>query len=164
MELKSPPLKLSAIDVSRVAYRFWTRTVRKGVCTEWLGSLDSDGYGKFSINRTSFRAHRVAYYLFYGIDPDDLMVRHRCDNPRCVNPRHLLLGTQRENIADMDSRNRRGRTFQQGEQSGRAILSEDDVRDIRASDKSHADLAQQYGVSRGCIQHAKSGLNWKHLT
>lgn len=156
-------IKLKDIDLGPVSFRFWTRTKRCGGCIEWQGACDSEGYGKFSIFHSGFRAHRVAYYLFHGVDPGQELVRHRCDNTRCVNPRHLLLGSQQENIADMDTRGRRGKVFLKGERSGRAVLTAKDVRKIRKSESSHAELARQYGVSRGCIQHVRNRLNWKHI-
>jgi hypothetical protein len=155
---------LSEIDKGKVAFRFWLHTQRNGACVEWQGRCDSDGYGKFSIYHGSYRAHRVAYFLYYGVDPGDNLVLHRCDNPRCVNPRHLLLGDQKHNIADMDERGRRGKVYLKGERSGRAVLSEADVLAIRLSNKSTAELSRFYGVSRGCIDHARRGRNWRHLS
>lgn len=156
-------LPLPQIDVGKVSLRFWLHTRHVGSCIEWQGQCDSDGYGKFSIFHGSYRAHRVAYFLYYGVDPGDNLVLHRCDNPRCVNPRHLILGNQQMNIHDMDAKGRRGKVYLKGERSGRAILSESEVLQIRRSDKTTAQLAKEYGVSTACIDRARRGLNWKHL-
>lgn len=156
-------LPLKDIDVGKVSFRFWRKTKQVGQCLEWQAGCDSEGYGKFSIFHRSLRSHRVAYFLYYGIDPGDRLVRQRCDNPKCVNPTHLAVGTQKSNIADMDSRGRRTNVYLKGERSGRAILSEADVLAIRASTKSNAELACEYSVSKGCIAHARNGTNWKHL-
>ncbi len=154
---------LPEIDVGKVSFRFWRHTKKVHSCIEWQGHCDHEKYGKFSIFHGSYRAHRVAYFLFYGVDPGEQEVLHRCDNPRCVNPRHLFLGNQQTNIRDMDAKGRRGKVHLKGERSGRALLCEKDVLRIRASTKSTAQLARDYGVSAGCIDHAKRGLNWKHL-
>lgn len=150
-------------EIGPIAFRFWTKVERVGSCFEWQGKPDKDGYGTFSVRKKVYRAHRFAYFLFHGVDPGEQLVLHRCDNPRCVNPRHLLLGTQADNIRDMDAKGRGNRVRLRGAQSGRALLSEDDVMEIRRSDKSFAQLAREKGVSRGCIQHIKQGRNWRHL-
>ena len=163
MKRKRKIVPMLNIDVGKVSLRFWLRTTRIGSCIEWQGRCDQEGYGKFSIFHGSYRAHRVAYFLFYGIDPGEEFVLHRCDNPRCVNPRHLFLGNQQANIRDMDRKGRRGKVYLKGERSGRAVLSENDVFTIRTSSKTTAQLAREYGVSVACVDHARRGLNWKHL-
>jgi hypothetical protein len=80
-------------------------------CWLWTGALDDKGYGRLGVNRSAQRAHRVAYELFVGPIPDlpgyhGGCLLHRCDNPACVNPQHLVVGTQQDNIAD---RERKGR-------------------------------------------------------
>lgn len=162
IRLKKMP-ELEDIDVGRVSFRFWQKVQKRGSCFLWLGGADTEGYGKFTINHRSFRAHRVAYFLFYGIDPGDHLVLHRCDTPACVGPRHLFLGDQSDNIRDMDAKGRRGENHQSGERSGRAILSEEEVLRIRQSDESDGIWATRLGVSRGCINHARKGINWRHL-
>ncbi|MFA5767661.1 MAG: HNH endonuclease [Candidatus Paceibacterota bacterium] len=154
---------LYQIDIGKVSFRFWSHTKRRGSCIEWQGRCDKDGYGRFSIFHGTYVAHRIAYFLYYGVDPGDNLVLHRCDNSRCVNPRHLFLGDQKANVDDMDSKGRRGKTYQKGESSGKSVLSEADVLTIRKSDKSTAQLARDYLVSPACIDHARRNLTWKHL-
>lgn len=76
------------------------------ICWPWLGTLDTKGYGIFRRNYKTRFAHRWAYEYFYGVNPGKLVVRHSCDNPRCCNPNHLSVGTQRDNILDMVKRGR----------------------------------------------------------
>jgi hypothetical protein len=89
----------------RVA-RFWARVVKSDGCWLWQGNTTPDGYGLVHCGRRpdgrviNDYAHRIAYWLTSGPIPDGLVVRHRCDNPPCCNPEHLLLGTQADNIAD----------------------------------------------------------------
>lgn len=158
-------LPLAEIDIGQVAFRFWMKAYQVGKCIEWQGNCDAEGYGKFTIFKRTYRAHRIAYFLYYGIDPgEDHLVLHQCDNPACVNPRHLFLGNQKKNIGDMDAKGRRGNMSRRGEKSGRSILTEKDVLKIRQSNKSLQHLATIYGVSRSCVHHAKQGRNWSHLS
>lgn len=91
--------------------RFWSKVNRGSDedCWEWKGAL-TKGYGSILAGDTTTLSHRVSWALANGNLPDELVVRHKCDNPPCVNPAHLELGTQTENVEDMISRNRA--TFQ----------------------------------------------------
>jgi hypothetical protein len=85
-------------------FRFWRRVDEAGECLVWTGSLRKDGYGRFSMNNTIYRAHRVSFFLTNGFWP--LVCMHLCDNPSCVNPLHLLDGTQKDNLRDMSAKGR----------------------------------------------------------
>lgn len=77
-----------------------------GDCWIWTGSIRNDGYGRYPVNRQWKGAHRVAYELYKGPIPEGLLVRHKCDNPLCINPEHLELGTNKDNVWDMYLRGR----------------------------------------------------------
>lgn len=146
--------------------RFWSR-VRKGPgCWNWQGSV-VNGYGRFFLgsrllgNRREMKTHRYSYELAKGKIPPEMLVRHSCDNPRCVNPDHLLLGTQQDNMTDKVQRGRQSR----GERHGNAILSDEAVKEIRAAygvapgrrgrrpgkHISQAQLAKRFGVTQEAI-------------
>lgn len=107
--------------------RFWDSVDRSGECWIWKGSTNRLGYGWFWWNGKNQRAHRVAWELTHGPISDDLFVLHDCDTPECVNPAHLYLGTQADNMRDKVSRDRQTK----GEQVSTAKLKEDDVLEIR---------------------------------
>lgn len=136
-------------------------------CWEWTGSLDTGGYGMLrrSRERKMIAAHRLSYELHKG-DPGRFYVLHECDNPRCVNPEHLRLGTQQENMQDMQRRGRRrGVTGPHGEYHGQSKLTEKDVEKIRrlsASGTRQILLAEEFGVGPEQIRRIVRGIAWAH--
>jgi len=88
--------------------RFFRKVDKTGSCWNWLAGKDKDGYGKIKIARKDLRAHRVSWEIHNGIIPGGLLVLHRCDNPSCVNPSHLFLGTALDNNRDRDAKGRNG--------------------------------------------------------
>lgn len=84
-------------------------------CWEWAGSRDKNGYGYFSVNGKTVKAHRFSYASHYGTIPNELLVLHHCDNSGCVNPIHLWLGTPGDNMKDRDQKERGKFHFQKGE-------------------------------------------------
>jgi hypothetical protein len=131
-------------------------------CWLWTASLGLKGYGQIydggsKKNQRLLRAHRVAWRLYRGSVADDMYICHHCDVRSCVNPWHLFIGTPKENAEDMSLKNRSSR----GERQGAHKLSRSDVETIRTSNLSQGELAQKYGVSKGCISHAITGRSWK---
>lgn len=151
------PVKLPLGDL------VWSRVDRRSIseCWEWLGHRDSQGYGRLSNRRLgTFLAHRLVFHLTYGYLPP--VVRHVCDNPPCVNPTHLLPGTQADNTQDMA---RRGRS-QQGVRHAHAKLTEEDVMSIRQRRERGervGSLAAEFGVSHSLISHIIARRLWRHV-
>lgn len=134
-------------------------SVLENGCWMYIGGWNTKNYGVFWVNGKSRTAHRVAYELYVGSIPDDLSVLHTCDNPWCINPKHLFVGTQQDNIDDMISKGRDGfiRT-----KNGRALLDEDDIIEIKKllDQFSQQHIANQFGVSRSTISAISTGRNW----
>lgn len=137
-------------------------------CWLWTGWVDRNGYGEIALPKGSEKrrifAHRLSYQLHCG-DPAGMHVCHHCDVPSCVNPAHLFLGTQADNMRDKE---RKGRGVKpRGEHSGRARLTEQQVREIlaaqNAGEASASRIARSLGVSRGTIRQILEGNNWRHL-
>ena len=143
----SAPCRITAVAAGNtrpISERFWEKVKRRGpkACWPWVGGRFADGYGALSVNGKPRRAPRVSYELHKGRIPDGLHVRHTCDNPICVNPSHLLLGTAAENAADKVARGRQSRAVK---------ITDQQVQEIRESTESHAVLSARYKVSIGLV-------------
>lgn len=131
-------------------------------CWLWTGARHPQGYGFIKRkDGTQLRAHRVAYELAYGPIPPGLQVCHRCDNPRCVRPGHLFLGTARDNAADMVAKGRAARNA--GERNGAARLTRAQVAQIRGASDPYSLLAERFGVTPSAIGLIKRHERWTHV-
>ena len=136
-------------------------------CWEWKGARNNRGYGHKVVRGKLTKTHRLAYQWAYGAIPHGLHVLHRCDNPPCCNPEHLFLGTHAENMADMKDKGRA--VGSKGQENHTALLSEEQVREIRFGDHGNKygkynRLADRYDVSRNVIARIVRGETWKHIS
>ena len=128
-------------------------------CWLWTASCLRYGYGRFRMRGSETLAHRASYIIFIGEIPSGMCVCHKCDVRSCVNPEHLFLGTQSENIADAE---RKGRNAW-GVRNRHNKLSEDEVRKIRMDQRPIAEIARSYNVTDTAIWSIKHRKTWKKL-
>jgi hypothetical protein len=140
--------------------RFWSKVDKTGECWLWTGSCNRFGHGQFSFNGKICKAHRVSWFIAGNTCPEGHVIRHKCRAANCVNPAHLETGTKAQNNAD---RIRDG-TSTRGTKSSSCKLTEAQVLEIFASNKSYCDLAKEYGISRHTPGKIKSGKRWGWLT
>lgn len=184
-----------ATTMTDVEMRFWGKVRIGDGCWEWQAAIKKGaGYGVFGVStaRRAQRAHRVAYELANGPIPDGMLVCHRCDNPRCVRPSHLFLGTAADNSADMVSKDRQVRgdlhhfrrdpstrptgdrngsrrhpeRRRRGEEGPNAKLTAEQVREIRtlaSSGLGARPIAERFGVSRTLVRLIVARRTWRHV-
>jgi hypothetical protein len=130
-------------------------------CIKWIRYKNPAGYGQLRVENVAWLAHRYVYTQLHGNIPPGLVIMHTCDNPACVNPRHLQLGTHGQNVRDKEAKGRGNA----GERNGQAKLSQDEItriRDLHATGEySFAELGRIYEVHRSCIFKIVNKLHWK---
>lgn len=130
-------------------------------CWEWTGAK-RDGYGLFGIDYKMYGAHRISYALFVDMIPDGMEVCHSCDNRACVNPSHLWIGTNQDNVKDRNNKNRQSK----GEKVGTHKLTEQEIRRIRElieQGYTNIEIAGMFKVSQVTISQIKVCKTWKWL-
>ncbi len=169
---------------------FWQRVNKEGPipshvpelgkCWAWTAPLNPDGYGMYSYERRSIGAHRVSYYLRHGRPTDKTMqVLHKCDNPACVNPDHLFLGTQKDNIQDCIKKGRHTVPFldpkwskkrmectPRGIHNGMAKMNPESVkelRQLRSQGWSYRSLMDKYGITMRAVACIVKRITWRHV-
>lgn len=151
--------------------RFWSKVSigDADACWEWQAGRHTFGYGAFEYKiKGKWRAahaHRVAWELVNGDIPDGMFVCHRCDNPPCVNPGHLFLGTPRQNTLDMLQKDRASMPSGVAHPRYTARLTEEQVREIRRRwpSETQQSLASEFGVGVMTVNHIVNRRTWKHI-
>lgn len=133
-------------------------------CWTWTASTAGKGYGQLRIpgTRRNIYAHRFSYELHHGPIPTGLLVCHTCDNPRCVNPKHLFLGTEEANLQDMAAKDR----HLYGERNNQHKLTEKqvhEIHDIAATGATQREIANMYGIGQMTVCRILNGERWKHV-
>ena len=151
---------------------FWSKVEKKSSqeCWPWIGAKNKTGlaYGRFGRNHIIYKAAQVSWKIHFGPIPKGygyhgICVCHSCDNPSCVNPHHLFLGTQGDNFRDMMKKNRRKKDYR-GENNPAHRLTLEKVKEIRnllIKEIPYRQIAKRYGVGGTTILHIKHGHTWK---
>lgn len=170
-----------ALSAKTIA-RFMRKVDTSGDCWKWLGAKDEKGYGRFSVGgshkpdgsrrNSMVAAHRFSYEAHVGPIPKSsgnvrMCVLHRCDNPACVRPDHLFVGTDLDNVRDMDRKGRRVNAQLRGSSHHAAVLTEEKVLEIVRLHRVHgitqAQLSRDFGVCTSTVNHIFTGRLWRHL-
>lgn len=145
--------------------KFFSRVVKGSVeddCWRWIGAT-SHGYAIFKVKFERYRASRVSYFITHGVDPEELFICHKCDNPICTNPNHLFLGDQFVNMNDASIKNR----LCVGKDNIMSRLKEEDIPKIKEiyakGGISQLKLAKQFSVTQATIFRVVRNKCWKHL-
>lgn len=152
-------------DASAVS-RFWSRVIKTSdeECWQWTGAIGNRGYGSLTVTsggrKSKEGAHRFSFRLHFGWA--GVVVMHKCDNPLCVNPKHLICGTHQDNQRDKVNKGRQAK----GETQGHAKLTAEQVAEVKRllrSRRTMKEVASLFGVTLGCISGIKYGISWKHV-
>lgn len=154
------------MGVKSLSERFYENvsTVPEAGCWIWIGSL-RHGYGAMHVNGYSHGAHRVSWEMHKGSIPPKSYVLHKCDTPACVNPDHLFLGDQFDNMADM-KRKGRGPKHQRafGDRQGSAVLTNDQALEIFMDNRPSRVVAKEYGTNKTTVLNIRNGRQWSKIT
>ena len=143
---------------------------RSDGCWIWKGSKNKDGYGRFRFNGKAMLAHRVSWVLAYGEPREGSCVLHKCDNPACVRPEHLFLGSRADNHADATRKGRarwahlRAWRDRLGGERSSHVLTEDQVKEVRlrfAAGETQTALAKTFGVHQTTIHNIVANKTWR---
>lgn len=133
-------------------------------CWLWAAASSSEGrYGCMRVGDTMRQAHRVAWQIYKGTIPPGMVVCHKCDTTHCVNPDHLFLGTQAENIADMDFKRRRGITSHAPDDPPHSKLSPNQIPEVRRLCRSgigQKKIAKMFGITQSAVSNINTGRSW----
>lgn len=160
-------MKVYTRKVAPAQKRFWNKVLKKSSseCWLWTGCTEKKGHGRFRDENNKLEmAHRYSYRLHKGHIPSGMCICHSCDNPSCVNPYHLWVGTKGDNNKDRASKGRN--VNNRGSKHGQSRLTEEYVGRIRKgflAGETQTDLAKKYGVSITAISKVCNRKTWKHI-
>ncbi len=158
---------------SALTEKFMRAVQQTDFCWLWTFFRDRKGYGRFNTRDAEGKpctvfAHRYSYTAHVGAIPQGMFVCHRCDNPQCVNPAHLFLGTNTDNVRDMDAKGRRVNNQPKGSAHGSAKLNEAKAAEIfalvRSRQMTQRAVAKRFGVCFSTVNHINTGRLWSHVT
>jgi HNH endonuclease len=135
-------------------------------CIEWTRARTAGGYGRFYLKGLQAYSHRIAWIVKHGRIPAGMCVCHKCDNPPCLNPDHLFLGTHKDNIRDASRKGLLPGNRTMGSAKPQAKLNEHSValiRELRLRGASVAGLSTQFNISKSQMRRVVNGYSWKHV-
>ncbi len=138
--------------------RFWSKVEIKDLFECWEWKHCKSGYPTFSYDLREMPANRVCWTLIFGEIPEGLFVCHHCDNPKCVNPAHLFLGTHRDNMIDMHKKGRH--RVKENHYENAKKLQKVDIKAIRKSNEHIRKIADRYGITQGVVTRIKHHKHW----
>lgn len=147
--------------------RFWSNVNKShpDSCWEWQGVINSNGYGTLKVGQRAWLATRLLWTWLHGEIPQGMCVLHKCDNPPCVNPDHLFLGTRKDNYDDMVAKGRLNRA--RGEHQGSAKMTADKVRELRRlyekEGKTQIEISGIMGIHQTTVSRIIERRTWKHV-
>jgi hypothetical protein len=144
--------------VKHVGARFGDKVKKSDYCWTWTAGKDKKGYGRMWVDGKDRRATHVALFLTTGVWPTE-QVLHKCDNPECVNPDHLFVGSIADNMADKFAKGRQAK----GEQNGNSKLTAEDITRIRSSPASSKQLARELDVHPSSVWLIRARKIWNHV-
>lgn len=142
--------------------RFWEKVDKSGECWEWAASRVAGRYGQFWLNGRHVKPHRYSWESVNGPIPRGLFVCHHCDNPGCVNPDHLFLGTPADNMKDRDCKGRNAR----GERNGGAKITEgcvERIKDLLSCKVPIEQIARYFDIGPTQVRRIRDGESWAHV-
>lgn len=160
-------LDMDAFQLARFIHLIENNGMSEQKCWHWLGDVNSQGYGRFSLRNKHTLAHRVSFNLFIGKIPIGLNICHTCDNPICVNPHHLWVGSQSENLKDAVQKGRNYTPDTKAHRNGNTSLTWQKVRAIRGMDEEGSPkfmIAKIFGVSQSTVGNIVRNETWKETT
>lgn len=150
-------------SINVIVKRFWVNVKKTNKCWEWQLGKDKNGYGIFTIKGHSYKAHRISYQIINGKIPEKMCILHKCDNPLCVRPDHLFLGTLADNSIDMVMK---GRSLF-GEKNRKSKLKDSDILKIRSiynkNKITQTEIANIFNVTQSMIGFIVRKENWIHI-
>ena len=160
---------MKSIPTKTMEERFWEKVDKSSAsgCWFWTAGKNPSGYGVFYLSkeRQAIKAHRVSYEIEFGRIPKGKLCCHKCDNPSCVRPSHLFLGTDADNMRDMAQKGRNRYAVRRGVKNPKAKLDPEKVREIRRlyGTMPIVSMAEKFNVSWPTIYHAAIRKTWKHV-
>lgn len=152
--------------------RFWKYVTKKDSCWEWVAKSKVQGYGVIGIGgrkEGKILSHRLSYVMHKGDIPEcdehhGMVVMHTCDNRLCVNPDHLVLGTQKDNVKDMDEKGRRVTVVKKGEAHHMTTITAGQAKEIYLANGVYRLIAERFGCTVAVVKSIKRRVTWRHAT